>query len=464
MSSLILALEHTFIPLSAIIATVAVIGLLGNGVSFYIFYWRFPTSGFNSLMAALAAFDFIACLVHMPLDIVTFFPVGETTRSYLCKVTCFQLAFTATGSAMILMAIAFTRYFGIMKPLLGTLSVRMAGHLILGTCLMAVGLSLPITILFGEGRIITDANVTTALCAVEKKYMNTSAPLMYYWILAGLYIATFIVHTYLYARCVHTVWNRRRIFTSMKGTTNVVILTPRTSRGRQAAGGSSVSPSSTLSRVTEEPISPTSAASIGQSDTDEMGTTTNYGTIDGRQEAASTICKEPLKRLQPKRVATLQSEAPSPSSTLTSAGRGSPGRKGAGHTNTSYRVLGVVIAISLTYFLSYAPHFGVMFYLFSHDMTVFEASAQNLGFELLMRSFFLNNILDPLIYGLLSIEFRKELRRTLAELKSSLTTGTVYIILFSLFGFLSFKVIQVAINPIMCFTYMHNMLFSNSYS
>ncbi len=73
-------------------------------------------------------------------------------------------------------------------------------------------------------------------------------------------------------------------------------------------------------------------------------------------------------------------------------------------------VLVVVIAITVTYFLSYAPHFVVMFYLFASDEEIFAASAQNLTFELGMRSFFLNNILNPLIFGLLSREFRRELK------------------------------------------------------
>ncbi|XP_012936017.1 uncharacterized protein LOC101856169 [Aplysia californica] len=444
MSSLITAVEQTFLPLTIIIAITSVLGLLGNGLSFYIFSRRFPPSGFNSLMAALAAFDFIASLVHMPLDIATFFEVGGS-RKYLCKITCFQLAFTASGSALVLMAIAFVRYYGIHKPLLGTLSPRLANYIILGSSLMAVGVSLPITILFGEGKLVTDANITAEICAVEEQYMDTIGPLAFYMVLASLYIITFIVHTCLYIRAVHTVWNRRRVFVSMRGKNNVVMLSPAPPRSRPVPEGSPmpsrslrpatagihspltrirngssssqqplfarVGGANTLSRLPEDDLPSSSSISVTEiSDADSNIEET------GSQPTPRLPRKQPLKRLQPKRVTALSlpQAPPTRSSTLSNSPKKAGGASGV--NQTSYRVLGVVIAISLTYFLSYAPHFGVMFYLFTHDMTVFAASAQNLAFELLMRSFFLNNILDPLIYGLLSTDFRKELRLTLLSL------------------------------------------------
>ena len=135
-----------------------------------------------------------------------------------------------------------------------------------------------------------------------------------------------------------------------------------------------------------------------------------------RNYSTSLPLKEPLARIQ--HLKHDRVKALSLQSNGSSSGSSTINKQRNNVNQTSYRVLGVVIAISLTYFLSYAPHFGVMFYLFTHDMTVFAASAQNLAFELLMRSFFLNNILDPMIYGLLSMEFRKELRLTFYEFMS----------------------------------------------
>ena len=430
MTSLISAIEGTFFPLTIIIMLFSIVGSIGNGITFYIFRWRFPSTGFNLLMAALAAFDLMACLIHMPLDIATFYDVGEA-RIYLCKVTCFQLAFTTIGSALVLMSIAFTRYYGIHKPLLGTLSSKLAGYLILGSSLMAVGISLPITVLFGEGSLVTAANITAEICAVEKEYMDSMGPLIYYIILGVLYIISFIINTFLYARCVHTVWSRRKVFTRVQGRGNCVVLTPRTARAQVSSelpSSTELIPDTPSQRHSTSPLAsskresgPTAASTSSAPDVIRSSMeTADKGQV---KKTPSNDSKDSTKDLQRppqnKRLTSLSLESESMSMTSTgstaSATSTKRGSVSVSVSQTNYWVLVVVIAITATYFLSYVPHFCIMFYLFNHDMSVFEASAQELSFELLMRSFFLNSILDPLIYGVLSKEFRKEFCKIMSD-------------------------------------------------
>ncbi|GFR91767.1 P2Y purinoceptor 1 [Elysia marginata] len=470
--SLLSACPTVFVPLTIVIATTCVIGCIGNTLAFYIFNFRYPPSGFNTLLAALAAFDVFACLVHMPLDIVTFSDVGPI-RSYLCKITCFQLAFTATGSALILLVIAIVRFNGIRNPMLGQFQSRSAYFVIFISVLLAAGISLPITILFGTGNIQVSENRTVEICAVEKKFMHTAGPLSYYFILAGLYIITFITHSGLYAQAMFALWRTKRVFVSMRGKKNVVMMSPATTRSKRsikpipsprvdALRGEST-PS--LSRDRAE-----SGNSIGRlmPDTDsESGSTASSANGSVRftlPDGSSTL---PVKgdtnedyddiiELNTMAIQGPPTSTPSPSPRpgvrpipATRKHVPVPKKSGEHATSTSsanlsartdsvnsktkksnsestgtqnignYRILAVVVAISMTYFLSYAPHFGVMFYLFTHDASVFSKSSQNLVFELLMRSFFLNNILDPVIYGLLSAEFRREVTRTFRRVKKS---------------------------------------------
>ena len=455
--SLISACPDVFVPLTAIIAATSTIGCLGNALAFYIFNFRYTASGFNTLLAALAALDVLACLVHMPLDIATFVDIGSI-RSILCKVTCFQLAFTATGSALILLVIAIVRFNGIRNPVLGQFQTRSAHIVILVSVLLAGGISLPITILFGSGNIQVSGNLTVEICAVEKKFMHTVGPLSYYFILSALYIITFTVHSGLYVHAMLTLWRTRRQFVSMRGRKNVVMLSPaptRSNRGKpvpsprvdalKRSGTSSLNrdrAESGLSRsrlvpdTDSESMSTTSSTNgsvrftlpDGSSTLPTRGTSVEsyddiveLNTMVTQSSTTSTPIQSPRpgarpipasRRHVPHRGAT---NTASTSSTLTSNAETSNTKKGrpvpqSNNTQSvgNFRILVVVVAISMTYFLSYAPHFGVMFYLFTHDASVFSKSSQSLLFELLMRSFFLNNILDPVIYGLLSTEFRRE--------------------------------------------------------
>ncbi|RUS78824.1 hypothetical protein EGW08_013409 [Elysia chlorotica] len=470
--SLLTACPSVFLPLTVIIAATCLVGCIGNSLAFYIFALRYPPSGFNTLLAALAAFDVFACLVHMPLDVVTFTDIGDI-RSYLCKVTCFQLAFTATGSALLLLVIAVVRFNGIRSPVLGQFHSRSAHLVIAVSVVLAAGIALPITILFGSGEIEVPHNRTVEICAVEKKFMHTAGPLSYYVLLAGLYLVTFIAHSGLYARAMFALWRSRRVFVSMRGRRNVVMMSPATTRSRRGkpvpsprvdalrgAGASNASNTSSPASLTRgRSQSATSqgrlmpdadSVSVSSSTTGSVRFTLPDGssTLPVRGPAADRY--DDIVELDTMAIHRSASSTPSPSPRLSlrpvPASRKHVPQKGGAHTSTSsstdvssttdtskpkknksnsegattqsignYRILAVVVAISMTYFLSYAPHFGVMFYLFTHDASVFSKSSQSLLFELLMRSFFLNNILDPVIYGLLSAEFRREVTRTFRQ-------------------------------------------------
>ncbi|KAK3763671.1 hypothetical protein RRG08_051192 [Elysia crispata] len=465
--SLLTACPSVFLPLTIIIAVTSAVGCIGNSLAFYIFNFRYPASGFNTLLGALAAFDVLACLVHMPLDITTFADIGPI-RSYLCKITCFQLAFTATGSALVLLAIAIVRFNGIRNPMLGQFQTRSAYFVIFISVLLAVGISLPITILFGSGHIQVSGNRTVEICAVEKKFMHTAGPLSYYFILCGLYVITFIAHSGLYAQAMCTLWRAKRVFVSMRGRKNVVMMSPATTRSTRnkpipsprvdalrAEGTSSLNRERSESGNSQGKLMPDTDSDSGSSSAngsvrftlpDDSSTLPIRGvaveryddivelnTMASQRSATYTPSPSPRLSIRPipasrKHVlprsgtnTTSLSSTDLSSSTETANTKKKKSNSDVTSTQTigNYRILAVVVAISMTYFLSYAPHFGVMFYLFTHDASVFSKSSQNLVFELLMRSFFINNILDPVIYGLLSAEFRREVTRTFKCVKDA---------------------------------------------
>ncbi|GFO08682.1 neuropeptide s receptor [Plakobranchus ocellatus] len=614
--SLLSACPHVFQPLTVIIALTSVFGVLGNSLAFYIFHFRYTPSGFNTLLAALAVFDVIACLIHMPLDIATFSDMS-TMRATLCKITCFQLAFTATGSAVILLVIAIIRHSAISNPVPLHFATRTAYHMIVVSVLLAAGIALPITMLFGTGNIVVPGNITVEICAVEEKFMHTKGPLAYYYILTALYVVTFIALSSLYGRSMYKLWRSKRMFVSFRGRDNVIMMSPPTARSNksrpvpsprvsvlreQAAthgrdrtdSGNSrgklvpdldsdcsanepvhlVQAEDNSDRVVSVALPTDSSMTESSDDIAELNTNVNSETIaeasstspepstrpipasrtvrlhkDGQTDATSSIrppkssgfcskrsdnsrqtdttstmssqssslfcCKRSFNNRTPElpeeRAGTHKDRQTDTASTHSyklpslfccvrsgNTGQNAPASDGphgsstdettsqnssrlsfllcckrsdntrqqscrteqtqdntrtdtastgdswvsfclccrrrdktsqkeennaecsnTHHVKHNYRILVFAIAISMTYLLSYAPHFCVMFYLFGHDASVFSTSSQNLVFELLMRSFFLNNILNPVIYGLLSQEFRRELRRLHARFTKS---------------------------------------------
>ncbi|XP_061183164.1 cholecystokinin receptor type A-like [Saccostrea echinata] len=117
---------QTIIPAIIFVAILMVVGFVGNPAIVYFYGFKLRPTPSYMFIVALAVFDFIACVVSMPMELVDLIRFYTFENAAACKVLRFVNYFMAISSGLILLAIAVDRYRKICKPFESQLSFKMA--------------------------------------------------------------------------------------------------------------------------------------------------------------------------------------------------------------------------------------------------------------------------------------------------------------------------------------------------
>ncbi|KAK6176521.1 hypothetical protein SNE40_014789 [Patella caerulea] len=125
-----------------ILSVFALFGTIGNALAFYVFYNLKQKLTSTIFILALAATDFITCLVTIPYTIAV-----ESLKYFVddavCKIYHFLITTTIPFSAFVMVAIAIDRYLCICHPFLHVMTIRRAKIIVV--CLGVLSFLLGIT-------------------------------------------------------------------------------------------------------------------------------------------------------------------------------------------------------------------------------------------------------------------------------------------------------------------------------
>ncbi|XP_069101340.1 prolactin-releasing peptide receptor-like [Argopecten irradians] len=106
-----------YLPVIISVAVLMVIGTVGNILVIYVYNWRLKRRSANLFIGTMAIFDLMSCVIAMPVEILDLSNPYMFYSGPICKIFRFSESVTVYGSAIILVLIAFDRYFKICKPL-----------------------------------------------------------------------------------------------------------------------------------------------------------------------------------------------------------------------------------------------------------------------------------------------------------------------------------------------------------
>ncbi|XP_067659288.1 orexin receptor type 2-like [Haliotis asinina] len=118
--------QATFIIVIVMLSLFTVFGVIGNALAFYIYSKKRDKTTSNVFILALAATDFVVCLVVVPYTIIAESVEYEFVYDIPCKLYMFCITSNVPLSAFIMTAIAFDRYCCICHPFLHVLTVQRA--------------------------------------------------------------------------------------------------------------------------------------------------------------------------------------------------------------------------------------------------------------------------------------------------------------------------------------------------
>ncbi|XP_048729625.1 uncharacterized protein LOC125646984 [Ostrea edulis] len=148
------AVRQHLIPSVVLTVSMILLGIPGNILIIAVYMKRWKKSTSRIFILALAFNDLFNCLFTMPLELYYIFNVYQTDDSYLCKVSRCLTFWTNDGSSLILMGIAFDRLQRICKPFKVQMSISKAKRIVGVSMVASLLVAWPSLFIYGTANVL----------------------------------------------------------------------------------------------------------------------------------------------------------------------------------------------------------------------------------------------------------------------------------------------------------------------
>ncbi|XP_059144895.1 D(3) dopamine receptor-like [Physella acuta] len=357
------------IPAMIFVCLLMFLGVVGNSLVVYVYSSRFKKTSSNYFILTMAVFDLIACAIGMPTEIYdlnnpyTFYSVAG------CKILRGCEVFNVYGSAIVLVEIAFDRYFKICRPLMMVNLSRIRVQCGLAVVL-AAAMSVSAFFLFGIDRNHTPIpGVYGFDCSISETYKSSTFQLVYYFVLGALFLITLVVLIGLYIRIWLEIRCRRRLV-----------------NGEQIPREKDTDSKKRI-RIKYLP-------SMSE-DESLNNAVSHHGNNISMMELQKSSGKSVTTQTSVDRRSKLQSLA-----------------RYASRLKVT-RTTVVLFAVTVAFVLSYLPSTAVMVVRSTvKDFDKNQSAATQIFIKIFSNCMFINNAINPIIYSFFNIHFRRQVTKT----------------------------------------------------
>lgn len=384
-------------PVIVYVVMAIVAGLIGNILVCYVYYFRLRRSPSRYFIVFLAVLDLLSCCVGSGSEITDLLQPFTFTATWSCKLLRFGLSFTIIAASFTLICVAFDRYYKVCKPLNG-FPVRKVKFLCLLVILLSLLLASPAIAIFGLKTTKTEVQgVMGTECSTADHMRNTPLPIVYYVTLFLAFLILFACFSLLYIRIGIELFRRKKLTIGetlpayMCEIKNGKTYKSETTPTDELSGPSFPSEDDSKSYCDnpareDSVISATPVKLVGMEPTGATKNTEN-GT---------------LKKIQ-KRLFRQRS-------------------KMGKMSIRTVRTTGIFFAVSVAFVISFLPYLIANILKFSkiafHE---FGSEAEEVVYNFCVRSFFISNFINPIIYSALNRNFRRECKKLFKRIARKLT-------------------------------------------
>lgn len=410
------------IPVTIYLIILMITGVIGNSIVVYIYKFRFKRSTSRIFILSLAAFDLVTCLLGMPYHIIDMVYPYKFVWNSLCKVLSFALTFTILASTFILNLIAIDRHRKICMPFKKQISGKASMILSWVTVFFGIVCACPNLLVYGSADVQIVGNLTGKECYISDDYIDSDVPLIYSTFTMLIFFVSVIILIVLYSRVGYSVWKRRN-FSDW-------------SRNNDSKRSTTSTPSTSvlqLNAITDEAKHGSATLALFKKD-DEDGVvqvfesnsnpctpsndTPNNSPSPYRPTTTGIKQKIDKKKLN-KKLFRLMSEVSSGGEYESSASeKGSTRSHGHQKHKTlkkqkrTLRITVMLFIITLIFILSFFPYLTIQIYnevneTFWNELTL----SESVFMQFLMRTYFVNSMVNPIVYWCLDHKFKEEVSR-----------------------------------------------------
>ena len=418
------------LPAVIFVGLLAIVGSVGNGLVICIYRNHLHKSTVNVFIFWLGIFDFGLCSIQMPYKVFDIsFPLMYG-YPVLCKGFGFYEIFISMVSIILLLCIAFDRYFVVRRPL-KRLTMENINRIIALCILLALLFSWPTFLVYGQQRTKTNIpGVYSWGCGVANAMMGSKfTPFWYYFLYAVFAVACVILIT-LYVRIWQSIrkWKYTAIGESMSTPTHKPVpsvglsrastlyhkpltviapgMGPKTCSADKLQCNSFKSSAEQTPNTSEENESPPQKDTFAQLAGTSVEIQTEMPADEGESGGSSTDRSSGTATTMKTADSCELGKLINPMITLTAPQTARLVKHARMRRNTL-----IFGAIALMFVLSYLPILTIVFLKTSgwyslKDATLWQAQLA----EVCHRSGYINNAVNPFIYGFLSPWFRVQVR------------------------------------------------------
>ena len=387
-------IEKALIPLIVLFGLFSVVGVFGNALVCYIFFYRLKRSKQHILIGYLAIFDFIICAFSIPAEIVDLRFYYEFHSDAFCKATKFTLHLFLNASVLTLVVIAADRYRHVCKWWKKQLTIRATKWLLLPILITAVVAAGPVLESYGvQVYALNGTTMAVRRCThvdpyrglyngFKNKYLGSGALVALAVSLATLYSLILREH-FISVRRLREFQHPQRGFTLQE----------------------SFNPEQTM---LQDNRNPSSALITGKEHTPESDSNVVNQCKRIKQQTKQTQSYTLLTKTKELDESTVVRSAKSLRTTRTQKRMDSTASL---MTFTRQRKITVVACVvTVVFILSYLPYWCVELVRINHYIDPHLTGIPLFWFVIGLRSPFINSILNPVIYGVMNAEFRDQVK------------------------------------------------------
>ena len=335
------------------------IGIPGNLIVLIVYPSRFPRSTHRMFITGLAVADILVCVVTLPFEITEMRFQYTFYNSWCCKFfrACNNLF--ALSSIFILMGLSGDRYRRVCTPLKVQMTSRHATIYIIFCVVLAVIFSWPNFFISGIRLVNLGNNVTGYDCSLSDQFAKTKYPTLYGGTLFLVFIICMISLIVLYSLIGRQILKHFQF------------------RRKFSRSSTSKSTSSTPVSNDSQKLMPTNKAEQEYN---------NEVFIDNKPKETQEMLTRKSHRKSSKHHSTKNQSVKEDAA--------------------SKKLTKIAFAISLAFILSYLPHLTLSLLTALKGKFLFPPGpVVSAVLPILTRSFAINNVVNPIIYGLMDKRF-----------------------------------------------------------
>lgn len=444
------------IPALVFVVMCMVAGIFGNTLVIVIYKSRFRRSNHRYFILFLAVTDLLACVTGVPFLVASLRLPYLMTSAFVCKVLRYFHYFVNNSAGLLLVVIAVERFRKIVFPFKTQFSVRQTLIICYATVFVSALVAIPAPIYFDATDVATGVgNVTGKECFVKTKLKGGFE--IFYFALMLETIVCIAVFAVLYSMIVKKLCTNDQFLKTVKSMNS--ISSARSTRNNERNSVDELSEMETPSQSEaadavvavkyERRTSAISKLAVGSSTATALAASTEsipHGRKNGtHSNGARALWRKSLDLLHAKskedltkpsvsrahsdvrlnRIRTANDNniekinKPLSPFTLVTSNRptvktsSSQSRKSS---RTTVRVTIMLLTVSVAFAIAFLPHMALMLATVSDKGFLDRLDrAESMVYQLFLRIFILNNVINPFIYLACDTKFRTESKRLLCR-------------------------------------------------